>query len=165
MPVITLCTEVHAHPNLVFDLTRSIEAHLYSTKQSGEKAVAGVTSGLMNLGDSVTWEAKHLGVVQQLTSKITEFERPILLTDIQLKGAFKSFEHRHLFSQKDGIVTVIDQFDYTAPLGFLGKIADVLFLKNYMRKFLEIRNRHLKMLAESEAWKPLLPESLHGEYH
>lgn len=164
MPTISLSIKIQAHPKLVFDLTRSIEAHLSSTAQTQEKAVDGKMSGLMYLGDTVTWEAKHLGVVQLLTSKITEYERPTLLTDVQVMGAFKSFEHRHEFQEEGNYVLVKDTFRYTAPLGILGKLADVLFLKNYMTRFLTGRNNSLKALAESDQWKTLIPSVYHSEY-
>ena len=51
-----------------------------------------------------------------------------------------------------------DIFDYKSPLGFLGKLADKLFLKNYMSKLLKERNRIVKEFAESEKWKELLIE-------
>jgi len=43
---------------------------------------------------------------------------------------------------------MIDTFIYEAPLGVLGKIADVLFLKRYMHKFLLTRNLYIKQAAE-----------------
>jgi hypothetical protein len=46
-----------------------------------------------------------------------------------------------------------DVFDFDSPLGFLGNIADVLFLENYMTKLLESRNLLIKTVAESDEWK------------
>ena len=42
-----------------------------------------------------------------------------------------------------------DIFEYKSPLGFLGKIADFLFLERYMRNFLIERNTMIKEFAES----------------
>ncbi|WP_245856885.1 SRPBCC family protein [Mucilaginibacter auburnensis] len=55
-----------------FDFARSIDLHIESTKQTGEKAIAGKTSGLIGLGETVTWRAQHFGVWQNLTTKITD---------------------------------------------------------------------------------------------
>jgi hypothetical protein len=52
-----------------FDLSRSIEVHLLGTERTGERAVSGVTTGLIGLDESVRWRAKHLGVRQHLTSR------------------------------------------------------------------------------------------------
>jgi hypothetical protein len=70
MPVIDLELFVHAPAERVFDLSRSVDVHVASTSRTGERAVAGVTTGLLVLGDVVTWEATHFGVRQRLTSQI-----------------------------------------------------------------------------------------------
>jgi hypothetical protein len=41
-----------------------------------------------------------------------------------LKGPFWKWDHEHIFEEKDGITTVIDQIDYKVPFGFLGEIVD-----------------------------------------
>jgi hypothetical protein len=46
-----------------------------------------------------------------------------------------------------------DVFDYAAPFGSLGRVAEWLFLSRYMRRFLEERNRLIKAVAESEDWR------------
>lgn len=66
-----------APPEVVFDLARSIDLHKLSTAHTGEEAIAGKTSGLIELGETVTWRARHFGVMQTLTSKVTGFERQI----------------------------------------------------------------------------------------
>jgi len=41
--------------NVVFDLIRNIDFHKISTKKSNEEAIAGKTSGLIALNETVTW--------------------------------------------------------------------------------------------------------------
>ena len=79
MPIILLETNITAPVERVFDLARNIDAHTSTTAGTGERAVDGRTSGLIEAGETVTWEAKHLGVRQRLTSKITAMERPDFL--------------------------------------------------------------------------------------
>lgn len=153
MPRIELNTEINAPINVVFDLSRSIDFHMKSTEQTGEKAIAGKTSGLIGLNETVTWRAKHFGIPQNLTSKITIMKRPDIFVDEMTKGAFKSFCHQHLFLDEGNKTLLIDIFEFEAPLGFLGKIANRLFLKNYMERLLVERNEHLKEVAENGAWK------------
>ncbi|MDA9262340.1 SRPBCC family protein [bacterium] len=150
MPVIELQTIINAPKEVVFDLARNITLHEISAGNSNEKAIDGVTTGLINLNESVTWRAKHFGFYQRLTVKITEMEKPNSFTDEMVKGIFKRISHTHKFIQ-DGEKTVMeDKFDYTAPLGILGKIADFLFLKRYMKLFLIERNEVIKAYAEDE---------------
>jgi ligand-binding SRPBCC domain-containing protein len=140
-------------------LARSIDLHKISTEHTNEEAIAGTTSGLIGANESVTWRAKHFGVYQTLTSKITEFETPSLFVDEMVEGAFKRFRHEHHFQSIEGGHTLMrDVFDYTSPFGLLGKLADYLFLERYMRKLLEKRNEIIREFAESDQWRLVLKE-------
>ena len=156
VPVLELTTEIHAPAARCFDLARSVELHTTSTAHTGERAIAGVTRGLLGLGDEVTWRARHLGVWQQLTTRITLFDPPHRFRDSMVRGAFARFDHDHFFSEHAGVTTMRDVFDYTSPLGPLGRLADVLFLAAYMRRFLATRNAELRRVAESDEWRALL---------
>lgn len=159
MPKIHLETKIKADIRIVFDLSRSVDLHKISTAHTNEEAIAGRMTGLVENNDSITWRAKHFGVTQKLITQITAVEKPTYFSDEMLEGAFKRFKHEHFFSEKDGIVIMKDLFDYDAPLGPLGRLADILFLKKYMTTFLENRNQVIKEFAESERWKEVLQES------
>jgi ligand-binding SRPBCC domain-containing protein len=150
MPTIHISTNIHAPIHIVFDLARSIDLHQISTEQTQEKAIAGKTSGLIELHESVTWRAKHFGISQTLTTKITAFDKPNYFVDEMVQGAFKSFIHTHKFEEVPEGTIMTDVFDYQSPLGILGKLADILFLKNYMTRFLMKRNEVIKVFAENQ---------------
>jgi len=134
----------------VFDISRDIDAHQQSQAKNKEIAVAGRTSGLIEQGEDVTWEAVHFGIRQRLTSRIVAMNRPIHFRDSMVTGAFKRLDHDHIFeTDPDGRTRMIDVFDYTSPMGFLGRMADAIFLKRYMRRLLEERNAVIKSMAES----------------
>ena len=156
MPKIILKTEIKASIEIVFDLSRSIDLHKISTEHTNEEAIAGKTSGLIGLNESVTWRAKHFGVYQKLTSKITEFERPNYFVDEMVHGIFRGFRHEHRFTDFNGMTLMVDHFDYESPLGYLGKMADELFLQKYMTDLLIERNRIVKDFAETEKWKEIV---------
>ena len=158
MPVIELTTEVLAPIERMFDLSRSVELHMASTAHTGERAVAGVTSGLMTLGQEVTWRARHFGIWQHLTSRITAFERPFHFRDSLVRGVFQRFDHDHFFEQRGEITVMRDVFDFQSPLGILGHIADRLFLIEYMRRFLLTRHALIKTVAETEQWRRYIPQ-------
>ena len=158
MPRIELRTEIKADKKVVFDLSRSIDLHKISTKHTNEQAISGKTSGLIGMNESVTWRAKHFGIYQNLTSKITKFDRPNYFTDEMQNGAFKQFKHEHHFAELNGGTLMTDVFDYQSPFGLLGKLADKLFLEKYMTKLLTQRNRAVKEFAESDKWKKILTE-------
>jgi ligand-binding SRPBCC domain-containing protein len=106
-------------------------------------------SGLIELGETVTWRAKHFGVWQNLTSKITEFNYPNSFTDELIQGAFKSLHHQHLFRAVNGATEMKDIFKFESPLGVIGKLVNPLFLTQYMTSLLERRNLVIKKAAES----------------
>jgi len=156
VPVIEFTTEVRAPIERIFDLARSVELHMDSTAQTGERAIAGVTSGLMGLGNEVTWRARHLGIWQHLTSRITAFERPRHFRDSMVRGAFRRFDHDHFFAQQGEITVMRDVFDFQSPFDILGRIADRVFLIAYMRHFLLTRCMLIKNVAETEQWRRYL---------
>jgi ligand-binding SRPBCC domain-containing protein len=156
MPTIELSTSIAAPIERCFDLARSIDFHMVSTGNTQETAIAGRTTGLIGLGETVTWKAKHLGVWQTLTVQITALDRPTQFRDEMVTGAFASMAHDHIFQASDGLTVMIDRFTYRSPLGPLGVLADRLFLTRYMRRFLSERARILKAAAESEEWRQYL---------
>lgn len=151
MPVIRVETKIRAPVELFFDLPRDIDLHTESMRTSGERAVAGITGGRIGLNQEVTWEAKHFGIRQRLTSRITRFDPPHMFRDSQVRGAFRRFDHDHVFERGHGATTMIDVFDYISPLGWLGTIADALFLKRYMRRILTERAAAVREAAEAAA--------------
>lgn len=149
MPTFILRTQINAPVERCFDLARSIDLHLDTMKHTGERAIAGVTTGLIGLNETVTWKARHFRIVMQLTSKITECETPVIFTDEMVAGPFKMMRHRHVFEQKQDYTLMTDEFVYKSPLGILGKVADALFLRKYMQSLMEHRNQVIKQKAES----------------
>ncbi len=149
MPVIEHMIEIHAPIGVYFDLARHVEVHTKTVGKTRERAVAGITEGLLQLGDTVTWEAIHFGIRQRLTAKIIEMDPPYRFIDVMVKGAFKAFTHTHEFCETEKGTIMIDTFDYTSPLGFLGTWADNLFLEKYIRAFIADRSKELKKIAES----------------
>lgn len=149
MPCIKIKTGIKADIRSCFDLARNIDVHQESLKHSDEVVVAGKMSGLIGLGEWVSWEGRHLGFVQHLTSKITEFEAPNYFVDEMVFGAFKSFRHEHHFKKESGFTLMTDIFYFESPYGILGKVVNEVFLKRYMAKLLTVRNQYLKEKAES----------------
>jgi ligand-binding SRPBCC domain-containing protein len=121
-----------------FDLALDIDAHTGSMAASGERAVAGVTSGVIGLGETVTWRARHFGIWWTMTTRITEWEPPV---------RFKEFVHEHTFVAVDGGTCVTDRVRFAAPLGILGRIAEQLVLQRYVPRLIDVRNEF--MIAEA----------------
>jgi ligand-binding SRPBCC domain-containing protein len=155
MAKIYIETLINAPIERVFDLSLNIDLHKLSMVHTNEEAIAGRTSGIIKEGEWVTWRAKHLGITQKLTVKITKVERPRYFRDEMVKGAFKSMAHEHIFEAKGDRTLMIDVFEFESPFGPIGRLFNALFLENYMRKLLTERNEVIKRVAESEEWRKL----------
>src|SRR4051794_30743723 len=71
-------TRIDAPVERCFDLARSIEVHVLGNLHFGENALAvgDVNSGLIEMGQTVVWRARHFWVWQTLTSRMTALDRP-----------------------------------------------------------------------------------------
>jgi ligand-binding SRPBCC domain-containing protein len=156
---IQLETRIAAPAERCFLLSLSIDLHMDSTASTGERAIAGVTTGLIGEGESVTWRGRHFGFMLRHTSTITRYEPPDFFQDVMTAGMFRSFEHDHRFQQQNGETVMNDELRFTAPLGIFGLSAERLVLRNYLIRFLRERNEFLKQVAESQRWREYLSKT------
>jgi ligand-binding SRPBCC domain-containing protein len=152
MRSIRLETVIAAPIGDCFDLSLSVDAHAASMQASKERAIGGVTSGVMRLGDSVTWRARHFGIAFRMTSAITEYQPPGRFVDEQQHGPFRRWWHEHTFTPLvNGQTQMIDIVRFESPFGLLGYLTDSLVLGYYMPHLLRQRNAWLKITLEERA--------------
>ena len=149
MPTITVETLVQSSQERCFDAARDLDLHVSSMAHTAERAVAGRTSGLIELGEQVTWEARHFGIRQRFTSQITVFDRPRHFQDSMIEGAFRSFVHDHYFDTVQGSTLIRDVLTFSSPLGPLGMVVDKLVMAAYLRRLLTARNALIKQVLEA----------------
>ena len=154
---IDLKTQIAAPMERCFDLARSIDVHMASTNQTGEQAIAGVTSGLIGAGETVTWRGRHFGFTVKHTSRITAFTFPSHFQDSMVRGMFLQFCHDHYFETKSDLTVMSDVMEFQAPFGVAGRLAEKMALREHLRSLLEKRNNYIKRVAESDEWKKYLP--------
>ena len=149
METIVIETRISASLQRSFDAARDLDLHVRSLAHTHERAVAGRTAGLIGAGEEVTWRARHFGVYQHFTSKITEFDAPNYFQDSMVRGAFRSFVHDHFFTRDDNVTVMKDVLVFSAPFGFIGRIAEKLVLRGYLARLLSSRGAVIKEAAES----------------
>jgi ligand-binding SRPBCC domain-containing protein len=149
MTTINLLTKIKTHKQVIFDLSRNIDIHKLSTAKSNETAIDGLTSGLINIGETVTWRGKHFGFYLTHKSIISAMNLYDYFVDEMVEGKFKSFKHEHSFIDGNGFVLMIDKIQYQTPYGIFGRLFDVLILKKHLTNFITERNKVLKELAEN----------------
>jgi ligand-binding SRPBCC domain-containing protein len=149
MTKIHLITKIQAPIQTVFDVSRNIDIHQQSASKSDEVAIAGVTSGLINLNETVTWRGKHFGFYLTHKSRITTMDLYNYFVDEMEEGKFKTFKHQHFFEEINEVTTMTDVLQYETPFGVFGKLFDILFLKKHLTQFLLERNKTLKIVSEN----------------
>lgn len=147
MTTIHLTTKIKAPKQIVFDASRNIDIHQQSASESKEKAIAGITSGLINLNETVTWRGKHFGFYLTHKSRITAMTFYDYFVDEMEYGKFKSFKHEHFFEEENGFTIMKDKLQYETPFGIFGELFDILFLEKHLTNFLLERNKILKEVS------------------
>jgi len=145
---ITIETWIAAPPERCFDAARDLDLHVKSLRHTNERAVGGRTSGLIELGEEVTWRARHFGVTQHFTSRVTAFDRPRSFQDAMQRGVFRSFVHDHYFEPDGAGTKMTDVLVFAAPLGILGRMAEALVLRGYLERLLRTRAAVIKNACE-----------------
>ena len=149
MITVIIETWIRAPIQQCFDAARDLDLHQKSLADTSETAVAGRTSGLIEMDEEVTWRARHFGIIQHFTSKITVFDPPSHFQDSMQRGAFKSFVHDHFFTTQGDGTNMKDVLVFAAPLGFLGRLAEKLVLRRYLERLLVRRAGALKAASEA----------------
>lgn len=144
MPRLDLETWIDAPARACFELSLDVGAHTASMGDSRERIVAGVVEGVMDLGDEVTWRARHFGVPFTMTSRITALEAPHRFVDEQVRGPFRRWWHEHVFEDVGGRTRMLDQIDFASPVGPVGRVVDRVVLERYMTRLIEQRNAWLR---------------------
>ena len=149
VPRFEITTVIAADPARCFELSLSVDAHAASMTGSRERPVDGISHGLMKLGDTVTWRARHFGIWFRMTSAITAYEYPVRFVDEQVRGPFARWWHEHRFeASPQGGTQMTDVVEFRSPAGPLGRLVDEVLLSRYMRHLIHTRNAWLKGTLE-----------------
>lgn len=152
MAAIHLQCVVQAPPELCFDLSLSVRLHLEAAAATGERVIGGSEDGLLQLGDEITWEARHLGLRRRLKTRVSEYERPVYFRDEMVCGPFRSMTHDHHFVVSTDGTVMMDDFEFVS--GF--PVFDRVILLPHLRRFLAHRNTVIRDVAESGSWREYL---------
>jgi len=155
LQTIRLTTLIDAPVQRCFLLSLSVDLHILTAGVSGKRAIAGVTSGLLRAGQSVTWSGRHFGLRLRHTSLVDVVRPYNYFRDVMTHGHFASFEHEHHFAPMDDGTRMRDVLRFTPPFGLFGRLMRNR-LQKHLRNFLLERNTTLKRVAESEEWHQYL---------
>jgi ligand-binding SRPBCC domain-containing protein len=157
--MVEVSTPIRAPIERCFNLARSIDLHAASASSTQERVVAGRTSGLIGLGERVTFRARHFGVWLTHSSLITAYESPFYFRDEMTEGFFRYFAHEHRFTSNGEITLMLDLIELRSKFGPLSRVIDPLIIVPHLRRFLLARNKAIRSAAEADEWKRYLNET------
>src|SRR5579875_2155695 len=138
MKTIRLETWINAPLERCFWLSLNVDLHLASARQTGERVSSGVRSGLLALGDTVTWTGRHFGLRFRHTSLIDQMRPPMYFRDVMVEGRFRHFEHEHHFAAMDDGTRMRDELRFSAPSLLAWAIEPIL--RRHLVRLLKRRN-------------------------
>ena len=100
----------------------------------------------MGNGAVFDYRIRLLGLPMRWTSIINHYDPPHGFVDIQLKGPYTFWYHRHRFTPKDGGVEVTDEVHYDIGFSFLGGILHELIIRHQLRMIFAHRMKILREL-------------------
>jgi ligand-binding SRPBCC domain-containing protein len=154
METIRLTTWMDAPMERCFKLATSIDLHLAAAGPTQEKAISGVTSGLIGEGESVEWRGRHLGRWVTHTSKVEGWRPFTYFREVMIKGSFARFEHEHHFALMDDGTRMRDEIRFAAS-GLMARMLEKA-ARRHLIAMLRRRNALIKRAAESEEWRRYL---------
>ena len=87
-----------------------------------------------------------LGLKMHWVTEITHVEYLNYFIDEQRFGPYKLWHHQHFLKKVEGGVEMIDIVHYKIPFGFIGKIANTLFVKAKLKKIFDFRYQKIEEL-------------------
>jgi ligand-binding SRPBCC domain-containing protein len=155
MERIRLTTWMDAPMERCFKLATSIDLHLEAAeKETREKVIGGVASGLIGEGSTVRWRGRHLGRWRTHTSKVDGWRPFTYFREVMIDGPFARFEHEHHFALMDDGTRMRDEIQFAAS-GLMARMTEKL-ARRHLIAVLQRRNALIKRAAESEEWRRYL---------
>ena len=87
-----------------------------------------------------------LGIPMKWQTRISEVSDKFSFTDEQLKGPYKIWRHTHTFIPKENGVLMKDIVHYQLPLGWLGRLAEKLIVRDKIKTIFNYRTRVLNQI-------------------
>lgn len=109
-----------------------------------------ITSGApakMYTGQIITYKVSPFpGVKTNWVTEIKHVSEGSFFVDEQRFGPYRMWHHEHHFEAKDDGVLMTDHVSYKLPLGFLGRMAHSLFVKNQLTQIFKHRESCLESM-------------------
>lgn len=89
------------------------------------------------------YRIRWLGLPLSWRTLIREYDPPFRFVDVQVRGPYRRWEHRHLFLEEDGGTWVEDRVTYGLPFGPLGQLVHAVLVRRQLERIWEYRRERL----------------------
>ncbi|MGZ3814788.1 MAG: SRPBCC family protein, partial [Mucilaginibacter sp.] len=87
-----------------------------------------------------------LGIKMNWMTEITQVREMEYFVDEQRFGPYALWHHQHHFKKVEGGVLMTDILDYAIPYGFIGRMANSIFVEKQIKKIFDYREEAIAHL-------------------
>lgn len=140
---------IRATPNRVFEFHEQPEALALLTPP-WEKARVINPANISEVGSKAIVDLSVLGIFSmKWVAEHTAYDPPHYFEDIQIKGPFKSWRHRHIIGRDPAGALLRDEIDYEPPLGFIGRLIAPVLIERRLQRLFDFRHQVTRRWCET----------------
>ena len=140
---------IYASPERVFAFHELPDA-LRRLTPPWESAQIVETATDIKVGSRATIQTRILGLFPvRWVAEHRAYDPPHMFEDVQVKGPFRRWRHRHIIEPHPAGAVLRDEIEYEAPLGFIGQLAAPFFIVPRLEKLFEYRHRVTREWCEA----------------
>jgi len=111
----------------------------------GFKILSDLNNSKMYPGQIIEYYVTPVaGIKMHWVTEITHVKNLEFFVDEQRFGPYAFWHHKHFLKQVDGGIEMIDIVHYKAPFGFIGRIANALFIEKKIKEIFDFRYKKLE---------------------
>ena len=139
---------IRASPERVFEFHEQPNVLTLLTPPSESTRVVQ-SAKISEVGTQAIVETRILGPIKtRWVAEHTLYDPPHMFEDIQVKGPFHSWRHRHIFKAVSEGTILRDEIDYEPPLGFLGRFVAPILIQKRLQKVFDYRHEVTRQWCE-----------------
>jgi ligand-binding SRPBCC domain-containing protein len=132
--------EFHEQPNVLeLLIPRSESARVIQSAKISEVGTQAIVETRIFGPIKSRWVAEH-----------TLYDPPHVFEDVQVKGPFRSWRHRHIVEPVSDGAILRDEIDYQPPLGFLGRLVAPILIQKRLQKLFDYRHEVTRQWCEGK---------------
>ena len=107
----------------------------------------------MHCGAIIQYALRVHGLPVHWTTTIAAWKPPYEFIDVQLRGPYVLWHHRHTFAAESGSTRMIDEVNYALPFGPLGRAVHYLFVLRDLERIFDYRAEKVAQIFDQASWK------------